>query len=493
MNDPRAYSASTPPQKPVLQESEVLRPFPTEALFDFAPFVREVARVERVPDALPSCAVLAIASASIGKGLQIASDAGDRKTRGLLYVIVSAESGTGKGNTYRHAMAPFNTFEGELIRRWAESDRQSLESEKRRCEARAKLLERKLGHAPEDEGTNQLQTEHRRICGRLQDLETLLTPPVLQVEDVTTERLATLLKARQECLFSVSEDAGNIINNVLGRHNKLDRTDETLYLKCWSGTRERVDRQTRGGVILDEPCLSALWFCQPDKLETLMDTRGLTDGGLMPRFLICEVRAPLREIERGSTGVDPNTKDAYHQRIRQLLESYRVAGRHHLLRPDDDVLDRLNAYFNDIVRRRRADPLDHGKYSARWCEQAWRISVVLHAIRYGNHAHEHVVDLQTANAAIDIATWFSEQQLEVLSVARTMEVDRKWERVRDLFREKPGGITATDLCRRRIVLHADKAKALLRQLHEDGKLLCSERTPPGGGHTTHLYTLPTHK
>ena len=48
----------------------------------------------------------AILSAAIGKGLQVRSGA-NRVTRGNLYVLLSAESGSGKSDTFRHAAKPF--------------------------------------------------------------------------------------------------------------------------------------------------------------------------------------------------------------------------------------------------------------------------------------------------------------------------------------------------------------------------------------------------
>jgi hypothetical protein len=65
-----------------------------------------------------------------------------------------------------------------------------------------------------------------------------------------------------------------------GRYNKLNRTDEGIYLKAFTGDRCKVDRQSRESVLVESPCLAALWLTQPDKLESLLAERSLSDGDL---------------------------------------------------------------------------------------------------------------------------------------------------------------------------------------------------------------------
>ena len=63
---------------------------------------RAVCETVRVLESLPGCCMLGILSAAIGKGLQVKSGA-NRVTRGNLYILASAESGSGKSETFRHA------------------------------------------------------------------------------------------------------------------------------------------------------------------------------------------------------------------------------------------------------------------------------------------------------------------------------------------------------------------------------------------------------
>src|SRR4030095_12039479 len=119
----------------------------------------------------------------------------------------------------------------------------------------------------------------------LDQIEAKLREPVLSCEDVTGKKLGVLLAHNDEQLASLSADALAIVNILLGRYNKLDRTDEGIYLKAFTGDRCKVDRQSRESVLLESPCLTALWLTQPDKLDSLLAERSLSDGGLIPRIL----------------------------------------------------------------------------------------------------------------------------------------------------------------------------------------------------------------
>ena len=67
---------------------------------------RAVCETVRVLESLPGCCMLGILSAAIGTGLQVKSGA-NRVTRGNLYILPSAESGSGKSETFRHRAKPF--------------------------------------------------------------------------------------------------------------------------------------------------------------------------------------------------------------------------------------------------------------------------------------------------------------------------------------------------------------------------------------------------
>ena len=232
-----------------------------------------------MPESLVGCCALGILSASIGAGLAVQS-ASNRVTRGNIYVLASAESGSGKSETFRHMAKPFQQFEMDRIKRWKELERPDAIAMRELLEVDIKECKKQYAKHHDDN----IGEEVKEFEREMEELEKRLDPPTLSCEDVTTEKLADLLSKNDEQLASLSPDALSIVNILLGRYNKLDRTDEGLYLKAYSGDPCMVHRMSRDPISLESPCLTALWLTQPDKLRSLLDERSLNEGGLIPGF-----------------------------------------------------------------------------------------------------------------------------------------------------------------------------------------------------------------
>lgn len=448
---------------------------------------RAIGDTERTPEALAGVCTLGFLSASIGKGLDVQSGP-DRRTRGNLYLLASAESGSGKSETFRHAAKPAFEFEKEKLLAWKASTLPGLEAEKELLEAEIGKLKRDAGKASADE-RGEIRTQLEAKKKALAEIEAQLHAPALTVEDVTTEKLAAMLAANGETLASMSPDAGAIVNNLLGRYSKLDRTDEGIYLKAFTGDYCRVDRaKTPEPILLESPCLVVLWLTQPDKLETLLGERQLTDGGMIPRLLACHTNAEPREIVEGATGIPAEVSAAYRRMIRALLTAYRLADESRTIQASPDALALLNAHFNGIVSRRRGELRDVTTYAARWNEQAWRIAVCLHAGEWGGQAHEQTLEVETAARAIELADWFAEQQLEILSAGRHKARRKTRDEVLALLVDSPGGFRASDVYRARIARDAEAARSLLATMEDEGELTGRDEKPEGGGHVTRIYT-----
>ena len=110
-----------------------------------------IARTERTPETLAGCCVLGIVSASIGAGLQITSGP-NRFTRGNLYIMPSAESGSGKSETFRHAAKPFFIYERAAVERWQAETLPGLQAE-------ADMLESEMGRLKKQAGAGKLGLE----------------------------------------------------------------------------------------------------------------------------------------------------------------------------------------------------------------------------------------------------------------------------------------------------------------------------------------------
>jgi hypothetical protein len=154
---------------------------------------------------------------------------------------------------------------------------------------------------------------------------------------------------------------------------------------------------------------------------------------------------------------------------------------------------RLEAYYNEIVDRRKAGELsDVAQYASRWCEQAARIAVNLHAGLHGAAAHQHPLELETAENAVTAAKWFADQQLGLLAKGRRATAAAQRERVFKLldYQQQHGGrdyVTARDVQRDRIVPTAEAGHVLLAGMEADGLLIGEDITPPHGGRTSRIF------
>ena len=444
-----------------------------------------IARTERTPETLAGCCVLGILSATIGAGLQVKSGP-DRKTRANIFVTASAESGSGKSETYRHLAKPFYDFEAARIARWKAETLPGLEAEAEMLDSEIKHLKRQLEKGASGIDREEIRQTMQTKLKAKAEVEARLHAPALCCEDVTTEKLAAMLAQNDEQMASMSADARCIVDNIMGRYADKG-TDEAIYLKAFTGDPCRVDRQTRGPVNLASPCLSALWLVQPDKLAAMLAKAELTDGGLIPRLLICHTRALPRPIVDDAEGIPPKTAADWGSLVGTLIKTFRLAKEPIIIEPAPDALKMLNQHFNAIVARQLGDLRDVTTYAARWNEQAWRIAVCLHAGLHGEDAGGRMLSADTAADAIALADWFAGEQLQILARGRHAARRAKRDEVLALLADMPKGITARDVQRGLGMATADETRALLTQMEADGELTGKDSKPETGGHVTRIY------
>ncbi|MEY2407509.1 MAG: hypothetical protein QOF48_179 [Verrucomicrobiota bacterium] len=239
-------------------------PFPTDALpAGIAEIIRSVARSERVPDALPGIIALGTLSGSIGSGLSVQSGP-QRTTRGNLFVIGSAESGSGKSQAFRLVANPLLDRQVQIIEHWRTTIGPKVQSEIRTLDNQLKKLDRSIAKTNDPTELDRLKGEMEYKLARQAELKLQSASPLLVAQDTTTERLAVLLQQNVEVIFSTSPDARKLCDNLLGRYSANKLTDESLYLCGYGGDHVRVDRQGRDPVMLHCPCLSLLWLVQPN-------------------------------------------------------------------------------------------------------------------------------------------------------------------------------------------------------------------------------------
>lgn len=480
-------------------------PFPLDALPpSMALLAAGVARTARVPDRLSGVCIIGIVSAAIGAGLEVQSDT-QRTTRGNLFLLVSAETGTGKSRTFELIAAPLLDHQERLQEHWQKQSAPRLQSDLKILERELANLEKKVARATDSAERERLRGEHEYKTAQKTELAKRNVQPVLLVQDATTERLTAMVEEQGEVLFSASSDCRKVVDNLMGRYSATKSTDESFYLAGYSGDHVRVDRGGRPPVNLRRPCLGLLWFGQPDLIASMLGEDSLSASGFLPRNLICHSHAAPQRIEGEPEPIPGRVLADWATLVTDLLATYRQPGVANILQPTPQARQCFVEYHNALVDRRKVELRDVTGFVARWCENAWRMAVVLHAGQHGADAHNHPLGAETAANAVRVVEWFAAEQLDILARTRHQAAAKLDDEVLELLNDRIQGkrlqpeerqagrpvdyVTARILQRVRIAT-GDAAHALLARMERDGVLEGKDVTPQGGGKSTRIYRQP---
>jgi hypothetical protein len=432
-------------------EQKELPAFPLD---NFPEKMREMAKAisesVRVPIELSAPAVLTTVSAAIGNGLQVKSGA-DIFVRGNLYFLGFAESGTGKSLVFDLATRPIIEFEEQRLSFWTEIIHPELEAELRLLSKEIAALEGSIVKKRKgvEVDRKELKKELTDKIRQYNDVKDRMKEPKIIIEDATSEAAALKIQQNREQAFSMSSDAGQVIQNIEGRYSRNKTPDDSIYVKGFSGDRHCVDRVTRPPITLHKPCLTVLWLTQPDKAVRLLENTALSDGGLLPRFLMADTRAEPTQSDDDGIPIPGNIRQAYQELVHAVLAMY-WDREEPLTIPDSlEAAKVIRDFRNRLIPRRRSDLRDVNMFIARWHEQAWRLAVVLHVGILGDRAHLSPIGAETAQAAVAIVEWFGEQQLRMLSVMRLFKDQERLERlIRVLTQQFNGQASLRNLERR---------------------------------------------
>ncbi|MES2922127.1 MAG: DUF3987 domain-containing protein [Verrucomicrobiota bacterium] len=404
---------------------------------------REAARVSTCRnEPLAAAAVLGVTSAAIGASLAVDSGP-SRKTRGNLFLLAVAESGTGKTETFKHAAEPLDSLEAEAMSQWRVTVEPGLRAALSVCVARSKKLTdlaAKIANASDRQAHAQELSvvEAERI-----DLSTRLScGPHLRVSDITKEKLAELMHGQPgEAMGSMSSEARGIISILEGRYSSGG--DGDLYCAGYSGDSVQMDRvKNLGRIVLRNPCLSILWMMQGDIVQKAFASETMSESGFLPRFLTFDSRAQPQEHAGDLPPISEATKEAWRCRVAELV-AMRSSGDTATIPVSSGAKERFLAYENENVRRRRSDGdlAGHAPFVGRWSENAWRLGVVLHAAQHSSESAQVELSPETAASAIRLMRWFANGQLEFLHQSKRQQCRERMDHLKAVLTNKDGKTT----------------------------------------------------
>jgi hypothetical protein len=399
---------------------------------------QEMMRFLNIPALLPAVCLLLAVSASLMRGLCC------RANRGTIYpnlfAMLGADSGAGKSLAYNVAMAPLEELDAELLEAFQlakaemhamlgliKDDMTALHTK----HTKARKGDTKLSEAETTALTNKLKALHQEQA----ELEKKLTQePSLWCADFTGEAVGVLLSNNREQI-SVSSDEGTLtLNNLLGRYNDGNATDDALMCKGFTVNAHKIDRISRESISLKKPCISLLLLVQEDILRSAFNNTRLVLGGFLARCLSAHCRLKMQEeTEENEAPLSPELLAQWRNLIRSLYHKFRCgpASFHLDVEPAVRVLSRQN--YNAIASLVNKELRDIRSFCARWMEQTWKVAVVLHAGLYGEQCEAHLLSAETFKAAQAIIQLFCKEQLKVLGALRSERLHKTHLRLAELF------------------------------------------------------------
>jgi hypothetical protein len=142
--------------------------------------------------------------------------------------------------------------------------------------------------------------------------------PRLFCQDITPERLGSLLAENMERMTILSDEGG--IFDLLGGRYSDGVPNLDLVLQSHNGSPVRVDRGGRPPVVLNHPALSMGLSPQPGVLAGLTKHRGFRDRGLLARALYAVPASRLGYRTLEPCPVPDDVRNAYESAVESLAD-----------------------------------------------------------------------------------------------------------------------------------------------------------------------------
>ena len=405
---PDVYNAPAEPkwEQPIPFEEVTLPPFPVNALpRRVRPYVEAVAETTQTPVDMAGTAAIAV-MASCLQGKYYVQAKADWTEPVNLYALMIAEPSERKSAVESLMVKPVNIFESEYNKQH-EAAYEKSRMQKRILEKKQRAIEDKVAKGKAEE------SELDDIANEIASFK-VLSPMQLYVDDVTPEKLISIL-AEHDGIASVISAEGGIFDQLAGgMYSKTVNID--VFLKGHAGDTIRIDRIGRNSESVENPALTMLLAVQPNVLAGMMQNNTFRGRGLTARFLYT---MPATHVGARKYRTEPIPMDAereYYGLIRNLLDedTNPTANAPELITLSDEADRMLEAFANDLEPKLRTEYMDFSDWAGKLCGAIVRISGILcRAEMNGCHAFLQepeplIIDADTMHRAIELGYYYTE-------------------------------------------------------------------------------------
>jgi hypothetical protein len=206
---------------------------------------------------------------------------------------------------------------------WESEARKRLEPEVKLAESRLSMQKERIKQqrqaAAKEKDEHKAAALIEKITAMEAELPEVPSLPRVYTSDVTTEHLGTMMEHNNGELGLLSAEGG-IFETMAGRYaNGVPNID--LYLNGHAGDPVRIDRGSKGAVILDNPRLTIALAVQPDVLHSLSTKPGFKGRGLLGRFLYTLPPSNLGSRTGQGERMEPFTETSFNETVKALLSA----------------------------------------------------------------------------------------------------------------------------------------------------------------------------
>jgi hypothetical protein len=296
---------------PVPIDRPDLPAFPVEALpGPLRAWVDATAEAAQVPADLPALLGLAVCAGAVARRVEIEPWRGYREPLNL-YAVCLQDPASRKSAVFREALAPLRTVEAELI--------EAARPEVARAQSDRRMREIELGKLEQSaaKGDHDAREKALRLAEELAQQPVPVLPKLL-VDDAIAEAVEMLLAAQGGRLV-VAGAEGGVFDVMAGRYSS-GMANIDCFLKGHSGDDLRVDRISRGSVVVDRCCLTLAYAIQPEVIRGMAAQRAFRGRGLIGRFIYGMPASRLGSRRINSDPVPPFVSASYQAAVRRLCD-----------------------------------------------------------------------------------------------------------------------------------------------------------------------------
>jgi hypothetical protein len=386
--------------------------------------IAAVAAATETPPELPASMGLAVCSACVQRTHEVEPEPGYREPLNT-WICVALNPGNRKSAVLNEMTAPVMDYERELTAELQEPIGLA-ESELRLAEERLSNLRRQAAKA---KGQDYIRLKHE-VRELEKELPEVPVPPRFWTQDVTPEKLASLMAEHDEKMAILS-DEGGLFDTLAGRYSAgIPNLD--LCLQAHAGSPHRVDRGSRPPVFLARPALTIAMSPQPDVLRGMAKQPGFRGRGFLARWLYVVPASKLGHRSLELNPVPAEVRRVYHEGIRSLLRLPQGAGgQPHVIRLSDAARQEWKAFQRHVEHEMRdGATFEHIRdWASKLPGAAARLAGVLHCCEHAaDEPASHLVAQTTMDAALSIAAILEQHALATFSLMAadpTMDGARK--------------------------------------------------------------------